>query len=480
MSLREITLETDKTLPVYAEPLRIRQGDKGDELSVILGKSFVTLNKEEKTPVQFFAERFDQTLVQVKTELAAGSNTFTITFPDAMYATVGVFRRVYFKIGDDSTSDIKIEVLSGTGSSSANGNYIQDFEELLTRAMSYVYTLNSLAGNYDAIIDNKIKELIQKMTDFVNQAQEDLDKLKKAYADSQTQAETDAKAQRDGFDTEFNKLIDSDKETFKGITTEFNSAVDAAKAQNTSNQQTFEDAETKRTNDFKSQSDGFDTEYGKQNVDFETRFKAYLDKLQSDYDSFKLALTTDVSDLNKQLKKVGTDVSELDAKADEIAASLQDVDLSQMATNKADIDKLKVKFDDYTTTADLNTLLKNYVLTTALETTLKSYPTTDAMTTKLADTLAQAKSNTSEAIKNLVGAAPETLDTISELAEAVTGNKTLVDVIDKSITQKADKTYVDEKLDVPTMTQAEYGAAKTAGTLENRFYIVNDDTEVAE
>ena len=45
-------------------------------------------------------------------------------------------------------------------------------------------------------------------------------------------------------------------------------------------------------------------------------------------------------------------------------------------------------------------------------------------------------------IANLVNSAPETLDTIGELATAFTENKTVVDALDAAITNKADKTEI--------------------------------------
>ena len=54
------------------------------------------------------------------------------------------------------------------------------------------------------------------------------------------------------------------------------------------------------------------------------------------------------------------------------------------------------------------------------------------------------KNYVDEQIANLVGSAPETLDTIGELATALQENEEVVDVLNQAITIKADKTYVDE------------------------------------
>lgn len=55
------------------------------------------------------------------------------------------------------------------------------------------------------------------------------------------------------------------------------------------------------------------------------------------------------------------------------------------------------------------------------------------------DVGADPKGAASDAIKSLVGAAPETLDTIHEIADAITENNGAIDAINNAITNKADK-----------------------------------------
>ena len=52
---------------------------------------------------------------------------------------------------------------------------------------------------------------------------------------------------------------------------------------------------------------------------------------------------------------------------------------------------------------------------------------------------------TMQDIADLVNSAPETLDTLGELAQAFSENKEVVEALNEAITNKADKTYVDEK-----------------------------------
>ncbi|WP_278553485.1 phage tail protein [Companilactobacillus farciminis] len=618
MSLPSIILDTDKTTPIYELPLKIRQGDTGDELQVTLGKSFEKYTDLSAVDVELIAKTPDQRLIK-QTVTDKSGNTFKVKFPDEMYTNVGVFRNMYFKIGDDSTSDIKLVVLQGIGSIKEAGSYIDDFETLIEEAESYVLALKDFADNGNEKIDNKVAELTGKMTDFVDKSKEDLDAAKAAWKTFQENSETAATSQRDSFDTEFNKLISDDKAMFKDITTEFNTAVDTAKSQNIDNQTAFENAESKRENDFTSQSADFEKRYVAQGSDFEDRFKKFISTLQSDYDSFKELLTNDVADLNKKLTDLGTDTTALQAQADKISNQLDSVDLTQMTTNKNDIASLQTQvnnsavgtnllvgtatptsvtgtnnnnqvantyhlvrgmnaydlyqkygdtftlsydwsvtdtanaytgnmqqqfnwnpwgFDDRTNISSSNTsghkvttfTLANNSANTAngLQFHLGNVPTTSTITVsnmklekgsvptdwcpnpaeiatnddvqtaitnaldkadysttaevdkKISTGVGQAKTYAEQSIKDIIGAAPETLDTIGELADAVTKNKDGVQAINDGITKKADKTDVTALQNtvqtmITTISQEDYDALVSAGTVDPKIlYVIPD------
>lgn len=109
-----------------------------------------------------------------------------------------------------------------------------------------------------------------------------------------------------------------------------------------------------------------------------------------------------------------------------------------------------------------------------------NYSTTAEVDSKISTGVGQAKTYAEQSIKQIIGAAPTTLDTIAELADAVTKNKDGVQAINDGITKKADKTELanyESKAEV--ISQTDYEAKKTAGTLENKFYIVIDDTEAS-
>ena len=56
------------------------------------------------------------------------------------------------------------------------------------------------------------------------------------------------------------------------------------------------------------------------------------------------------------------------------------------------------------------------------------------------------KTYVDEQVANLVGSAPETLNTLEELAIALQENDNVVQILNEAITTKADKTYVDEQI----------------------------------
>lgn len=609
MSLPKIILDTDKTVPIYELPLKIRQGDTGDELQVTLGKSFQKYTDLSTVYIELIAKTPDQRLIKQAVTDKSG-NTFKVKFPDEMYTNVGVFRNMYFKIGDDSTSSVKLVVLQGIGSIKEAGSYIDDFETLTKQAESYVLALKDFADTGNSKINNKVTELTGKMQSFVDKASEDLDAAKAAWNKFQNNSETDAKNQRDDFNSKFNTLMDNDKSKFKTITDNFNKVISNGKKQNATNQKDFDAAESKRENDFTSQSADFEKRYVAQGSDFEDRFKKLISTLQSDYDSFKKLLTNDVADLNKKLTDLGKDATALQKQADKISNQLDSVDLTQMTTNKNDIASLQTQVNNsavgtnlligtsktlttVTNASDWNTNISSYqssVTTVNSDTTYTArvwispvsydmtlqvvwidssgknfygggnfisagtsgystwtgtlpagsliryvtvvfgeqkstassvsyceaklekgsvatdwcpnpaeiatndgvqtaitnaldkadYPTSAEVDSKISTGVGQAKTYAEQSIKDIIGAAPDTLDTIAELADAVTENKDGVQAINEGITKKADKTDVAALQNtvqamITSISQADYDALVSAGTVDPKIlYVIPD------
>lgn len=86
--------------------------------------------------------------------------------------------------------------------------------------------------------------------------------------------------------------------------------------------------------------------------------------------------------------------------------------------------------------------------------------------------LASANSYTDTAIANLVGTAPDTLNTLEELAAAVQNNETVVEALDSAITNKADKAslsaHTDNKNNPHEVKQSDIGLVFDGSVLKNK------------
>ncbi|KRL68091.1 hypothetical protein [Companilactobacillus versmoldensis] len=560
MSLPKIILDTDKTVPIYELPLKIRQGDTGDELQVTLGKSFEKYTDLSTVDIELIAKTPDERLIKQPVTDKSG-NTFKVKFPDEMYTNVGVFRNMYFKIGDDSTSSVKLVVLQGIGSIKEAGSYIDDFETLIKEGQSYVLALKDFADTGNSTIDRKVAELTGKMTDFVDKSKEDLDAAKAAWNKFQSSSQT-----------------------------------------------AFTDAQGKRTSDFNSQKAGFETDFGKQKADFENRFKALLKTLQGDYDSFKALINKDVEDLNTSLDgldsratgienrydalkvpEIGTRNLVLDSSFESgkshglILSKEYDGSPKPFGTYMAKISGEKVtdyskswtldnpielkagktytfsyyystagsaggqasdyvfsgetpltgafmehsrhvtsdstKWERWTSTVKISedfaitrfrfgfvalndgygwktvdnvqiqegNIVTDWTpapedvqtsITNALD--KANYSTTANVDSKVATGVGQAKTYAEQSIKDIIGSAPENMDTIEELADTISKNQTTVDAIDESITKKADKTDVTAlqntvKTMITSISQDDYDALVSAGTVDPKIlYVIPD------
>lgn len=117
---------------------------------------------------------------------------------------------------------------------------------------------------------------------------------------------------------------------------------------------------------------------------------------------------------------------------------------------------------------------------TSIKNALGNYSTTAEVDSKISTGVGQAKTYAEQTIKGIIGAAPTTLDTIAELADAVTKNKDGVQAINDGITKKADKTDVTALQNtvqamITSISQADYDALVSAGTVDPKImYVIPD------
>ncbi len=80
------------------------------------------------------------------------------------------------------------------------------------------------------------------------------------------------------------------------------------------------------------------------------------------------------------------------------------------------------------------------------------------------------KTYVDEAVAGLVGSAPDTLNTIDELATALQENQEVVDVLNQAIVTKADKAYVDEAIaNIPTESDIFVVECPDGSTISHTF-----------
>ena len=118
--------------------------------------------------------------------------------------------------------------------------------------------------------------------------------------------------------------------------------------------------------------------------------------------------------------------------------------------------------------------INDYISPSELSLTLTNYATKSQLNIK--DT--GAKSYTDQVITNLIGTAPDTMDTLGELATVIQGNKDVIDLLETSITNKVDK-ISGKSLSTNDYTTAEKNklAGIAAGAQVNTITGVKGDAE---
>lgn len=98
---------------------------------------------------------------------------------------------------------------------------------------------------------------------------------------------------------------------------------------------------------------------------------------------------------------------------------------------------------------DVNTVKNDYLTSTDKT----------ALTKEISNAEARARTHADNAVAALVDSAPETLDTLNELAQAITANQDVIDTLNESITKKADKTTVEALQQTVTNNKTELDIA---------------------
>ena len=102
---------------------------------------------------------------------------------------------------------------------------------------------------------------------------------------------------------------------------------------------------------------------------------------------------------------------------------------------------------------------------TGLEDALTARPTTDAMNSAI-----------SAAISELIGGAPETYNTLKEIADYIEAHKEVVDALNAAIGNKADKTVVDTLQETVTAIKT---TVDGLGALATKYTVAESDLDAA-
>ena len=103
--------------------------------------------------------------------------------------------------------------------------------------------------------------------------------------------------------------------------------------------------------------------------------------------------------------------------------------------------------------------------------TSKQYATKDELNTHATE----AREYTDTVITNLVNAAPDTLDTLGELAQAILDNEDVVELLESSVTNKLDKTEAEQ-----TYATKEDVTITTPMDVPNGVYVVTSSGELVD
>lgn len=172
----------------------------------------------------------------------------------------------------------------------------------------------------------------------------------------------------------------------------------------------------------------------------------------------------------------------------QVKSGNQAVDTSQFAT-KDDIKDfvktadLNVKLSRYLTTADFQTNLSAYYTKTEIDDKLNDYATNDSVDVKNAATLTSAKTyadSVGNKVKSdLIDGAPDTLNTLKEIVDAMqAGDASIETTLNNAISKKADKESVYSKSDADAKFESKEDANAAISNKADQWKFTSDITAI--
>lgn len=472
-----VTLDVNKAKYTINSPIGLREGDSGTAtiVATILDNGAAYSGM---TSAQFFAQKPDGTAVATDPATVSG-NTITYKVNDNLTTASGHVVNAYFLINKSvSTESFEINIHPSITLHGPSTDYIPGLKDL-TRV--WQQTINEWQGKFDELkaqLENTdysqvIKDSLNSTLDEAKEAYQgkfntavaDVNKTVKTLQEKGVEADTEIsklKTKQDNAETVADSLqatVDQLNKKILDIDKWLDSLHDEFTAKNETYMKSMQAELTEKLANMKASSDSA-----------LNTVKGNISTAQSDIDGIDnkiVSLNQTLADVSKSVADINApqikaDIDTANATANKALTAVESkADKTALATNKANITKLQAdvktntgKFASYTTTADLNS--------------------------KIATGVGQAKTYAEQSIKDIIGTAPENMDTIAELADAVTENEDGVQAINDGITKKADKTDVTALQNtvqamITPISQDDYDALVSDGTVDPKIlYVIPD------
>lgn len=459
-NFHDISLDVKKSGQTINEPIVIRTDDTDDVIRVHLKKDGQPYTGIKSAT--FYGTKQDLTII-ANDPATVEDDVLLYSVPKELANIGGKIKNAYFMIdGKITTETFVITVLKTVNFKGESKDYIPGLNSLIDKWNATSKEWNTKLNGIDQDIKNlSMSEMLKnKMDVALAGAKSDYMSTFNKSVDNLNNVVTELSG-KESIATDKGKELDDAIAKVNQSISDVNAWLVEVQNKITTANKEFTDAQRKSVSDVI------------------TQLKATIADTQKTADNLGTQLTTindnikaiNVPDLNASVKKANDTADSANTTANNAIAKFDSY------YTKDDVD---TKLANYTDTSDLNKLLESYVLATKLTEILGDYSKSDDIKSWIATSANQTKEYAAESIKAIIGAAPATLDTIGELADAVTKNKDGVQAINEGITKKADKTDVTalqntlSKLITPISAE-DYKVLEDAGTVDPKImYVIPD------
>lgn len=205
MSIYEMSLDLKKSLPIYNDPIALRQDDTNVEILVHVFDNSTPKNLGN-LPIEFHADKPDGTTIEDKVSshfsIQSDNKSFIYSAPDELVKASGSTKNTYFKIGQYSTPNFYIHILTESGIiKSGSGDYISRVDEIFNHISADYEALEEIIKNGEGNYNTSLEESKKGVKDFLDQSNTD-------YVNFINEKTTDFNTFLNKLDTQANDLED--------------------------------------------------------------------------------------------------------------------------------------------------------------------------------------------------------------------------------------------------------------------------------